>query len=141
MPEIFPRYPAVTASSKAESKAQVGFIVSQVLYISFARNHMFMYNLIHHKQRHIDQTIDILSMIKHVRTYEYISTKLQGRSRCNVIQNTVNWLTLPYEIWLEILTCCDLAAKDLLHLELTCTYFKGIKTPKVCAFGYIHVTL
>ena len=48
------------------------------------------------------------------------------------MQNTVNWLMLPYEVWLEILTCCDLAAKDLLHLELTCTYFKGKSTKSAC---------
>lgn len=49
----------------------------------------------------------------------------KGRPKSNVYQTTADWLTLPYEIWLEILTCCDLAVKDLVNLELTCSYFKG----------------
>ena len=56
---------------------------------------------------------------------KYISFVLQGRPKPYVNQNTADWLTLPYEIWLEILTCCDLAVKDLVSLELTCSYFKG----------------
>ena len=35
----------------------------------------------------------------------------------------VNWLNLPYELWLLILGEYGLTAKDLANLEMTCSWF------------------
>ena len=46
-----------------------------------------------------------------------------------VVKQEVNWLNLPYELWLLVLVEYGLTATDLAKLEMTCTWFcwKGNK--------------
>ena len=49
-----------------------------------------------------------------------------GKTRAQVVQkDAVNWLCLPYELWLGILVDYGVSGRDLVSLEYSCRWFNN----------------
>ena len=47
-----------------------------------------------------------------------------GKTLARVVQkDAVNWLCLPYELWLTILVDYGVSGRDLVSLEYSCSWF------------------
>lgn len=49
-----------------------------------------------------------------------------GKTLAQVVQkDAVNWLCLPYELWLAILVDYGVSGRDLVNLEYSCRWFSN----------------